>query len=243
MKTAAPLLLALSCALAACGDASPTNGDTSAPGLETGTTPGRDAAPSDAPVAPGDDSAPTEGGAPAGDSNPPGPDLPPPPSCADECFVGQTRSSGSTTQTCALYSDTSKAFIALGGSLRDRARRHEGWMRRFHLPNGYVAEAFYADSNHDKVVTYGGYSDAAIWTGTYLAAEALRYQVTRSSDALANVKRLVAKIDELFELTGHPGYMARFWAPTQSGDAAIDGLYNASNGRHHAASYKGQPMF
>ena len=58
-------------------------------------------------------------------------------------------------------------------------------------------------------------ADNAIWTGHYLAAEALRYQVTGSPDALANATKALRGITALIDVTG-TNLLARFLIPRSS---------------------------
>jgi hypothetical protein len=63
--------------------------------------------------------------------------------------------------------------------------------------------------SYSTVVGYAHGGDAAIWTGHYLAAEAFRYAVTKSPDALTNARRALDGIQGLVDVT----------APEQPGDA------------------------
>src|SRR5213593_4136920 len=56
-----------------------------------------------------------------------------------------------------------------------------------HLPFGGILDPIFAAPDSDQIIGYTRCGDSAIWTGHYLAAEAFRYKVTRSADALANV--------------------------------------------------------
>lgn len=58
-------------------------------------------------------------------------------------------------------------------------------------------------------------ADNAIWTGHYLAAESFRYSVTGSDDALANVRKALAGITALIDVTG-TDLLARFLVPRSS---------------------------
>lgn len=58
---------------------------------------------------------------------------------------------------------------------------------------------------------YGNKSDGPIWTGALLGAEALRYSVTGSEEALEKVKKLINGLHLLQAVTGVPGLMARFY--------------------------------
>ncbi len=89
-------------------------------------------------------------------------------------------------------------------------------------PNGYTQAA-----------------DNAIWTGHYLAAEAFRYSVTHSDDALANVRKALTGITALIDVTG-TDLLARFLIPRSSPYAnAVLG----EESRHgiHEATYRGEP--
>src|ERR1700694_2355617 len=61
-----------------------------------------------------------------------------------------------------------------------------------HMPFGTVLNPIFAAANSNQIVSYTRCGDSAIWTGHYLAAEAFRYRVTRSPDALANVNSAIA---------------------------------------------------
>ncbi|MGE0193499.1 MAG: hypothetical protein AB7T63_15825 [Planctomycetota bacterium] len=52
-------------------------------------------------------------------------------------------------------------------------------------------------------------SDAAIWTGCYLGAQACRWSVTRDPDALAQVDHLLRGLSFLAHVTGTPGRLCR----------------------------------
>src|SRR5262249_8946771 len=66
-----------------------------------------------------------------------------------------------------------------------------GNIQSLHMPYGTILDPVFAssDPNSPDYSTIAGYAraaDSAIWTGHYLAAEAFRYQVTKSQDALDN---------------------------------------------------------
>jgi hypothetical protein len=77
-------------------------------------------------------------------------------------------------------------------------------------------------------------ADNAIWTGHYLAAEATRYSVTRSPDALANAKKALRGITALIDVT-QSDVLARFLIPRSSpyadailGEEAHEGIYEST---------------
>lgn len=116
-------------------------------------------------------------------------------------------------------------------------------IRRRHTPYGTVIDPRFASADPTSpgydVLAPNGYTragDAAIWTGHYLAAEAVRYKVTRSSDALAAVRSALGGITSLVDVTGR-GLLARFAIPTSSPYAgpvtqeeAHNGIYGATLG-------------
>jgi hypothetical protein len=93
-------------------------------------------------------------------------------------------------------------------------------IQALHVPYGTMIDPVFASSDpaspdFSRLVSYTRAGDAAIWTGHYLAAEAFRYGVTRSREALRNVRRTVEGISGLIEVTG-TGLLARFYMPTTS---------------------------
>jgi hypothetical protein len=101
---------------------------------------------------------------------------------------------------------------ALGRCARDYDR-----LRRAHqLVQGAVCNAVYTDASRTTLAYYTGTGDAALWSGTSLAAEAWRYRTTGAPDAAAELARLTATLHRLFNVAGEPAYLARLAVP--SGD-------------------------
>ena len=93
-------------------------------------------------------------------------------------------------------------------------------IQRLHVPYGTMIDPVFASSDpaspeFTRVVSYTRAGDAAIWTGHYLAAEAFRYGVTRSREALRNVRHTIDGSTGLVEVTG-TNLLARFYMPTTS---------------------------
>jgi hypothetical protein len=93
-------------------------------------------------------------------------------------------------------------------------------IQRLHVPYGTMIDPVFASSDpasrdFTRLVSYTHAGDAAIWTGHYLAAESFRYGVTRSREALRNVRKTVDGIAGLVEVTG-TDLLARFYMPTTS---------------------------
>ena len=75
-------------------------------------------------------------------------------------------------------------------------------LQRRHLPFGTVLDPVFASPRSRRIVGYSRAGDSAIWTGHYLAAEAFRFAVTGSPDALRNARRALDGIRSLVDVTG-----------------------------------------
>jgi hypothetical protein len=75
-------------------------------------------------------------------------------------------------------------------------------IRARHMPFGTILDPVFATPGSEEIVGYTRCGDSAIWTGHYLAAEAFRYNVTRSPEALDNVRVALAGIESLLDVTG-----------------------------------------
>lgn len=104
-----------------------------------------------------------------------------------------------------------------------------------HLPFGTILDPIFASPASDQIVGYTRCGDSAIWTGHYLAAEAFRYQVTREPEALDNVRKAIAGIQSLADVTG-TNLLARCLVPSGSpfaegirSEEAANGVYTNSS--------------
>jgi hypothetical protein len=109
----------------------------------------------------------------------------------------------SFTVDSAVYGSENDA-IAISNNIQQR-----------HLPYGTILDPIFASPVSDQIVGYTRAADSLIWTGHYLAAESFRYRVTGSPEALENVKRAVASIRALNDITG-TNLMARCLFPVDS---------------------------
>jgi hypothetical protein len=71
-----------------------------------------------------------------------------------------------------------------------------------HVPFGTILDPMFAAADSDQIVGYTRCGDSAIWTGHYLAAEAYRYKVTQSADALSNARSALNGLTLLVDVTG-----------------------------------------
>lgn len=108
-------------------------------------------------------------------------------------------------------------------------------IQALHLPFGTILNPIYAAPASQQIVGYTRCGDSAIWTGHYLAAEAFRYNVTQSPDALNNVNKAIAGIKSLADVTG-TNLLARCLVPLSSPYAAGIQREEAANGIHTNSS-------
>jgi len=162
--------------------------------------------------------------------------------CQDECVLDETRTVQGKTERCTLFSLAKNGPVPVTNGTHDRARRYEAWIRRYHLPEGALNSAVFTDTSYSQVATYHGMRDSALFTGAYLAAEALRCKATGSPDAQKTTRALVETIHRLFEVTGQAGVMARYAAPL-GGDPRVAALYDPKDPEHHKVLYKGKDYF
>jgi hypothetical protein len=71
-----------------------------------------------------------------------------------------------------------------------------------HLPYGTVLDPIFAAPGSTEIAHYTRCGDSAIWTGHYLAAQAFRFAVTRSPQALANARGAFSGLKLLVDVTG-----------------------------------------
>ncbi len=105
-----------------------------------------------------------------------------------------------------------------------------------HMPFGTILDPIYASSTSATITGYTRCGDSALWTGAYLAAEAFRYNVTQSSDALNNVKAALAGLNSLVNVTGD-NRVARCIVAASSPFAAGIASEEAANTIHQAAPW------
>ena len=78
-----------------------------------------------------------------------------------------------------------------------------------HLPFGTVLGPVFAGPESNEIVTYSRCGDSAIWTGHYLAAEAFRFSVTKTPEALAAARKGLRGVQLLIDVTGPENLLAR----------------------------------
>src|SRR5262245_46863371 len=117
-------------------------------------------------------------------------------------LIGALIISASTTVPHAIASENDA--IAISKNIQQR-----------HLPHGAILDPAFKAADSDEIDHYARAGDSAIWTGHYLAAEAFRYRVTSTPEALANARSALAGIRLLVDVTGN-NLLARCLFPTNS---------------------------
>jgi len=105
-----------------------------------------------------------------------------------------------------------------------------------HMPYGAIIDPVLSLPDLSQVVDYTRCGDSAIWTGHYLAAEAFRYSVTGSADALNNINNAISAIDNLINVTGG-NVLARCALPANSPYAASISSQESANGIHNGSIF------
>jgi hypothetical protein len=105
-----------------------------------------------------------------------------------------------------------------------------------HLPYGTILDPVLSLPDLSSVVDYSRCGDSALWTGHYLAAEAYRYAVTGSADALTNVNNAIQGIKMLLDVTGNDA-LARCALPANSPYAPSIASQESSNGIYQGTAW------
>ncbi len=130
--------------------------------------------------------------------------------------------------SCEPWDDVQSQWVLDSGkhkeTLLQLAWAHLIWTRLNHMPAGGIMSTLFTDASHTDVLSYGNRRDPAIWTGAYLAAEALRFIETGSRDAELQLAETVRTISRWWRISGDPGYLARFAAPADSSSPVLETL-------------------
>ncbi len=95
-------------------------------------------------------------------------------------------------------------------SLLEKAMQLEALIQKRHLtPDGLLAYGIGLASPASEEVTGMAFSDMAIWSGCYVAAQAFRYAVTGDAATESQVRRSIEGLHFLQAVTGKPGLLAR----------------------------------
>ena len=104
-----------------------------------------------------------------------------------------------------------------------------------HLPYGTILDPILSP-DLSEVTDYTRCGDSAVWTGHYLAAEAFRYKVTGSGDAMNNINNAIGAIYDLINVTGG-NVLSRCALPADSPYAASIASQESANGIYNGSVY------
>lgn len=148
--------------------------------------------------------------------------------CADTCLLGATGDHA----RCELWDDTNARWdpapLISAAEVRDYTRWLHAWM----MPAGGVMATQFTDATLSEVLAYSSRRDSAIWTGTYLAAESLRFMVTGAPDAARWMDETLRTLHRWWNISGDPGYLARYAALADS-PAPIQSILSAEETEVH----------
>lgn len=119
---------------------------------------------------------------------------------------------------------------AYAPTLKEKMEHFEDQMNKYHINDlGQFSTAqFDKNGNFVRYVMVG---DGALWTGMYLASQAMRYQVTKDSEALENVKKTLKGLMLLMDVTGDHKKFARN-VTYDDGSIKVGGEYRRGTGIH-----------
>lgn len=94
-------------------------------------------------------------------------------------------------------------------TLHDKAIFFEKQVRERHIRHGFNATLSLARKGDPGSGSLEDSDNDGLWTGLYLASQAFRYSVTRSAEALLNVKESLEAMERLYTINPVPGFPAR----------------------------------
>lgn len=136
-------------------------------------------------------------------------------------LLGEDRCVNGVAQTCEIFDTAASEFPDQPDPLLERAYLFDRWYDLYNSPEGQTMKRVFktpmaADTpetvwgDADAFDYYRGGADAAIWTGTALAADIYRYMTTGSEADYARVEQKTRDLLRLFDVTNIPGYLARY---------------------------------
>ncbi|MBI4062959.1 MAG: hypothetical protein HY401_01500 [Elusimicrobia bacterium] len=134
----------------------------------------------------------------------------------------------SYSRASVLFDGTKLTLSQKAALMQKRSENHRPWF-------GLIASIVHKpEGGFDR---YDGFSDSAIWTGVYTAAQALRYQTTGDPDALKLMEESLWGLAALHEITGVPGLIARCIVPRELADQ--EGFFGDSHWQLGTGKYEG----
>ena len=104
------------------------------------------------------------------------------------------------------------SFAAFDPYLHGKAQDYQDWLMQWHSGSlgGLMAEVEFTDDTFTELNYTHDQGDSMIWTGMYLAVQAIRYRITGDEEAREEIIRIVDYMDMAMDITGTPGYLPRY---------------------------------
>lgn len=100
--------------------------------------------------------------------------------------------------------------------LHQKAYDYQDWLMQWHSTGlGGVSDILFTDDTRTEILRTWGGGDSEDWTAMYLATQAMRYIITGEEEARAEVLRIAHYLHIVKDVTGDPGYLARYVAPDE----------------------------
>jgi hypothetical protein len=98
--------------------------------------------------------------------------------------------------------------------LKDKAQKYTDFLIRWHSTGlGGVSDIVFTDSARTQILRTSGSGDSTDWTAMYLVTQSVRYILTKEPQARQEVLRIAYYLHVVKDITGDPGYIARYAAP------------------------------
>ncbi len=141
-----------------------------------------------------------------------------PESCA---VIGEARCDGGDRFVCAPFDVGAGTFPDSVDPLVERALWYDRWVDLYHSPGGVIGERSFSspmEAGTDEAVwgalehfaKFDGVGDGTIWTAISAHAAMLRWLSTGTAADRARFEGKVRDVVRLFDVTGIPGYAARY---------------------------------
>lgn len=100
--------------------------------------------------------------------------------------------------------------------LHQKAQEYTDWVIQWHSTGlGGVSDIYFTDDTRTEMLRTGGSGDSTDWTAMYLVTQSIRYIVTGDQQAKDEILRIAAYLHIVKDITGDPGYIARYAAPDE----------------------------
>lgn len=126
-----------------------------------------------------------------------------------------------TLQRCEIYDTGTGTFVEEPDPLLRRVFLYDRWYDLYESPLGLTGERVFDGpmpkdapesewASPSRFARWAGMGDAGIWTGAALMSDIFRYTQTRTEADYARMEEKTRTLIRSFEVTGIPGYLARY---------------------------------